>query len=74
MFRIRNPIAGKAKKYLSAHFFIDLSAYDVIIGYRADDSYYDFADAFLNNAITVEQLASTLMAPCGGQERCLTMP
>ena len=60
VFRIRNPIAGKAKKYLSAHFFIDLNAYDVIIGYRADDSYYDFADAFLNNAITVEQLARAM--------------
>lgn len=60
VFRIRNPIAGRAKKYLTAHFFIDLTAYDVITGYRADDSYYDFADAFLNNAITVEQLAKAM--------------
>lgn len=68
VFRIRNPIAGKAKKYLSAHFFIDLSAYDVIIGYRADDSYYDFADAFLNNAITVEQLARAMCLGKPGEQ------
>ncbi|MBR0092854.1 MAG: DUF3990 domain-containing protein [Lachnospiraceae bacterium] len=57
VFRIRNPIAGRAKKYLTTNYLINVSAYDAIIGYRADDSYYDFADAFLNNAITVEQLA-----------------
>lgn len=34
-----------------------MNAYDVIIGYRADDSYFDYAESFLNNSITVEQLA-----------------
>lgn len=36
------------------------NAYDIIIGYRADDSYFDFAEAFLNNSISVEQLAVAL--------------
>ena len=35
--------------------------YDLITGYRADDSYFDYADAFLNNAITVEQLSRALL-------------
>ena len=30
--------------------------YDVIIGYRADDSYFSFASAFLNNTISLAQL------------------
>ncbi len=34
--------------------------YDLITGYRADDSYFDFAEAFLNNAITVEQLSRAM--------------
>ena len=36
------------------------NAYDLITGYRADDSYFDFAEAFLNNAITVEQLSRAM--------------
>lgn len=38
------------------HFGINVNSYDLIKGYRADDSYFDFAEAFLNNSITVEQL------------------
>lgn len=60
LFSIRTPIAGRAKKYLIEHFGINVNAYDLIIGYRADDSYFDFADAFLNNAITVGQLSRAM--------------
>lgn len=60
LFRIKNPIAGRAKKYLTENFYVNVNAYDLIYGYRADDSYFDFADAFLNNAITVEQLARAM--------------
>ena len=35
-------IAEEAKDYLQEHFFIDPEPYDVIIGYRADDSYFSF--------------------------------
>lgn len=57
LFSIKTPVARRAKYYLIEHFGINVNAYDLIIGYRADDSYFDFADAFLNNAITVEQLS-----------------
>ncbi len=60
LFRPGTPIAGKAKRYLEDNFALNTEVYDVIKGYRADDAYYDFADAFLNNAITVEQLASAM--------------
>lgn len=33
---------------------------DVIRGYRADDSYFSFASAFLNNTITLEQLGKAM--------------
>ena len=39
---------------------INVNAYDIIVGYRADDKYYDFASSFLNNSITVEQLAHAM--------------
>ena len=60
LFSIRTPIARRAKQYLIEHFGINVNAYDLIIGYRADDSYFDFAEAFLNNAITVEQLSRAM--------------
>lgn len=41
------------KRYL-----IDVSQYDVVIGYRADDSYYAFPREFLNNNITIEKMES----------------
>ncbi len=60
LFRIKTPIAGRAKKYLMENFYVNVNVHDVIIGYRADDSYFDYADLFLNNGITVEQLAKAM--------------
>ena len=41
-------IAEEAKKYIKDHFLLDISGYDVIIGYRADDSYFSFAQDFVS--------------------------
>lgn len=60
LFSLRNPIARRAKKYLIDNFGVNVNAYDVIVGYRADDSYFDYAESFLNNAISVEQLARAM--------------
>lgn len=60
LFSIKTPVARRAKQYLIERFGINVNAYDLITGYRADDSYFDFAEAFLNNAITVEQLARAM--------------
>lgn len=60
LFTIKTPVAGRAKQYLIDHFRVNVNAYDLIIGYRANDSYYDYAEAFLNNGITVEQLSSAM--------------
>ncbi len=60
LFSIRTPIARRAKQYLTEHFGINVNAFDLIVGYRADDSYFDFAVAFLSNTITVEQLSRAM--------------
>lgn len=60
LFSLKSPVAQRAKKYLIDNFGINVNAYDVIIGYRADDSYFDYAESFLNNSITVEQLAKVM--------------
>lgn len=60
LFSIKTPVARRAKQYLIDNFSINVNAYDVITGYRADDSYFDYAEAFLNNGISVEQLANAM--------------
>ena len=60
LFSIKNPVARRAKAFLIENFGINVNAYDLITGYRADDSYFDYAEAFLNNALTVEQLSCAM--------------
>lgn len=52
----KTPMAQEAEAYLLQHFVPDVSAADIIRGYRADDSYFAYARDFLNNAISVQQL------------------
>lgn len=60
LFSLKTPIAKRAKQYLIEHFGVNVNAFDVITGYRADDSYFDYAESFLNNAISVEQLSKAM--------------
>ena len=60
LFSIKTPVAGRAKKYLIDNFGVNVNAFDLITGYRADDSYFDYAESFLNNGISVEQLARAM--------------
>lgn len=59
-FKIRGALAEQAQAYLKNEFMIDLSAYDVITGYRADDSYFSFAESFLNGALSLENLSQAM--------------
>lgn len=56
----KSSISEQAKKYLTEYFLIDISAYDVIIGYRADDSYFSFAQDFVANTISLRQLKNAM--------------
>ena len=60
LFPIKTPIAQRAKRYLIDNFSINVNAYDIITGYRADDSYFDYAESFINNGISVQQLARAM--------------
>ena len=56
-FVISQGLPFEAMQYLLSNFLPDYERYDVIVGYRADDSYFSFANAFLNNTISLEQLS-----------------
>lgn len=60
LFSIKTPVARRARQYLIENFGVNVNAFDLIVGCRADDSYFDYAESFLNNGITVQQLAGAM--------------
>ena len=67
-FDLITPLAKEAKKYLIENFYIDVNQYDVIIGYRADDSYFSFAKDFVNNVISIRKLEKAMKLGHLGQQ------
>ncbi len=59
-FQLSSELALDAREYLIAHYAIDLSDYDVVIGYRADDSYFQYAESFVTNALPLTLLNRAL--------------
>lgn len=56
----RRSISERAKDYLQEHFFVDPTPYDIIIGYRADDSYFTFAQNFVAGTISLSKLSEAM--------------
>lgn len=73
-FRIGGDIAKQAKSYIFENFAVDYKNYDIIKGYRADDSYFSFANAFLNNTISVAQLERAMALGKLGEQIVLMTP
>ena len=63
-----------SKRDLIENFSVNINAFDLIIGYRADDSYFDYAESFLNNGITVEQLAQAMRLGKLGEQIVIKSP
>lgn len=59
-FNLTNEISKQAKDYLIENFYINIDDYDIVIGYRADDSYFSFAKDFVNNTISLRQLSRAM--------------
>ena len=64
-------IAEEAKEYLQQHFFIDPENYDVIVGYRADDSYFTFAQDFVSGTISLLKLSQAMKLGKLGEQTVL---
>lgn len=59
-FDMDTPIMRQGAYYLKNNFLPDLSKFDLVKGYRADDSYFSFAQAFLSNQISYKQLGNAM--------------
>lgn len=67
-FDVPSILALEAKEYILQHFLVDYEQYDVIVGYRADDSYFSFAQDFINGTISYRQLNSAMHLGKLGQQ------
>lgn len=59
-FDLSSPLAMEAKEYILENFSVDYKNADLIRGYRADDSYFSFAQDFLTGQISYQQLGKAM--------------
>lgn len=67
-FDVPSGLALEAKEYILNTFRVDYQSQDAIIGYRADDSYFSFAQDFINGTISYRQLNSAMHLGKLGQQ------
>lgn len=60
VFNIQDEIAKDAKNYIVKNFSIDVSSFDLVIGYRADDSYFSYAQSFISNSLPLRTLSRAM--------------
>ena len=72
--RLSTPVMKRGAEWLKEHFLVDIDDYDAIIGYRADDSYFAFARAFVNNEISLGQLSHAMRLGKSGEQFVLKSP
>jgi len=59
-FKLDTELSIDARDYIIEHYSVDLSGYDVVIGYRADDSYFQYAESFVSNGLPLRSLNNAL--------------
>lgn len=67
-FDVPSGLSLDAKEYLLKTFLVEYNDYDIICGYRADDSYFSFAQDFINGTISYRQLNNAMLLGKLGQQ------
>ena len=60
VFSPKSPLGKRNLDFLIENYKIPYQEYDVICGYRANDSYFSFASDFLENIIPIQSLATSM--------------
>lgn len=60
-FPISDGLPYEAKKYILENFLPEYKSYDIIQGYRADDSYFSYARDFVSNTLSLADLKQAMM-------------
>ncbi|MCD8363772.1 MAG: DUF3990 domain-containing protein [Lachnospiraceae bacterium] len=67
-FDVPSGLALEAREYILESFHIAYESYDALIGYRADNSYFSFAQDFINGTISYRQLNNAMHLGKLGQQ------
>ena len=59
-FNVAEGLPQRARTYLLENFKVDYKSYDIIIGYRADDSYFSYAGDFINGTLSLRDLSEAM--------------
>lgn len=59
-FNVAEGLPQRAKAYILENFKVDYKKYDIIIGYRADDSYFSYAGDFVNGTLSLSDLSEAM--------------
>lgn len=59
-FNVAEGLPQRAKAYLLENFKVDYKKYDIIVGYRANDSYFSYAGDFVNGTLSLSDLSEAM--------------
>jgi hypothetical protein len=59
-FNVAEGLPQRAKAYILENFKVDYKRYDIIIGYRANDSYFSYAGDFVNGTLSLSDLSEAM--------------
>lgn len=59
-FNVAEGLPRRAKTYILENFKVDYKDYDVIVGYRANDSYFSYAGDFVNGTLSLSDLSEAM--------------
>ena len=59
-FNVAEGLPQRAKAYILENFKVDYKDYDIIVGYRANDSYFSYAGDFVNGTLSLSDLSEAM--------------
>ena len=59
-FNVAEGLPQRARDYILENFKVDYKKYDIIIGYRANDSYFSYAGDFVNGTLSLSDLSEAM--------------
>lgn len=73
-FTIAAGLPQQAKEFILSNYLPDYKKYDMIKGYRADDSYFAYANDFINNTLSLADLEVAMKLGKLGEQIVLKSP
>lgn len=59
-FNVAEGLPQRARAYILENFKVDYKRHDIIVGYRANDSYFSYAGDFVNGTLSLSDLSEAM--------------